>query len=298
MTDTTPYRNTLRAAPGRVHLITWSAFGFTALLTLLLYVTFRNTDVWFLYFDDSLKSNGPWTEALRGSIFRERANTWSNLGFILVGIYIVAYAWWDARRETTRRDPHVVRHPALMALYGLACIVLGIGSGSMHASLMGWAHKADVFGMFIALATLIALQWGRYITAIPFGGRHWPAWPLLGAVAVVGSMLLINYSKHLGGDIAIFVTLIVVSGITIGADALLGNTTQQYRWIAISYGALALAYYIWRLDVARQFSAPDAWIQGHALWHVLNAVTLGAMAVLYRSESPRPVHPEAQAIST
>jgi hypothetical protein len=38
--------------------------------------------------------------------------------------------------------------PALMGLFGVACIVLGFGSGLMHAAMMPLGHKLDVFGMF------------------------------------------------------------------------------------------------------------------------------------------------------
>lgn len=56
------------------------------------------------------------------------------------------------------------------------------------------------------------------------------------------------------------------------------------------YGAasLVLGIYIWRLDVANAFSPPDAWWQGHAIFHLIMAVTLGAMAQFFRSEVPRP----------
>jgi len=36
-----------------------------------------------------------------------------------------------------------------MGLFGVACVVLGVGSGLMHAAMMPWVHKLDVFGMFI-----------------------------------------------------------------------------------------------------------------------------------------------------
>ena len=39
-----------------------------------------------------------------------------------------------------------------------------------------------------------------------------------------------------------------------------------------------------QLDIARQFTGPDAWLQGHALWHILTSLSLGCMYLYYRSE--------------
>jgi hypothetical protein len=40
----------------------------------------------------------------------------------------------------------------------------------------------------------------------------------------------------------------------------------------------------WLLDVAGKFSGPDAWLQGHAVWHLLAGLSLASMYLFYRSE--------------
>jgi len=40
----------------------------------------------------------------------------------------------------------------------------------------------------------------------------------------------------------------------------------------------------WVLDVAGKFSGPDAWLQGHAVWHLLTALSLAAIYLYYRNE--------------
>jgi len=146
------------------------------LALLVLFYLYRETDVWLQLLGNTAKTKGAFAEAIRGeSIFRTPANTWCNLAYVLVGLYILAYAWWDARRETTEQDPYAVRRPALMGLFGVACLVLGFGSGLMHASLTSLGHKSDVFGMYFSMSALIALHWARLIPDIPFGQRRVPA---------------------------------------------------------------------------------------------------------------------------
>ncbi len=41
-----------------------------------------------------------------------------------------------------------------------------------------------------------------------------------------------------------------------------------------------------QVDVAGRFTGPDAWLQGHSLWHLLTSVSLACMYLYYRSEAP------------
>jgi hypothetical protein len=282
------HRNTLSGAPRWVHGFTWGVFGAFTLALLVLYYFYGNTDVWFLWFEDSPKSRGSFAETIRPSIFRTRANTWSNLGYILFGLYIVAYAWWDARRETSEQDPYAVRQPALLGLYGVSSIVVGIGSGLMHASLMGFGHKMDVLGMFFTFVALIALQWARWLPFVPFTNRRWPAWPIAGFVAVAVTALLMVYRREIAGDEAILGWLFLTVLLGVGVDVFRRGISQQYRWALLAFVSLAVGGYIQRSDIAREFSPPDVWWQGHAIWHGFTAVMYASMAIYYRSEAPRP----------
>ncbi len=52
-------------------------------------------------------------------------------------------------------------------------------------------------------------------------------------------------------------------------------------WAGVS---LVAAAFCRQLDSAHRFSGPHCWIQGHALWHVLSAVTLFLTYLYARSE--------------
>lgn len=277
-------RNTLRGAPLWVHGFSWGISGAFLLVLVMLYLIYRDTDVWRILSDTPLQTKHAFNEAVYGSIYRQRANTLSNLGYVLVGLYVIAYAWWDYVRPTKATDPYAVRHPALMGLFGVTCIELGIGSGLMHAAMSSWGHKLDVLGMIATLAALSALHWARWIPSIRIGSRHWPTWPVFGFLAVTVSISLVfNLDKLGSGNIA-YAVLIGLVGATMALEGLAGKTSQQYRWQVLSVLSLALAFYIWNLDRAGKFSSPDSWFQGHAVWHLLTAITLGNVAVFYRSE--------------
>ncbi len=286
MNTATIRRNTLLEAPLWVHAITWGTFGALTLILLALYFYYQETDVWFLWLGHPLPENHVFNEATRASIFRTPANTWTNLAYVLAGIYIAAYAWWDARRDASESDPYAVRQPALMGLLGIACIILGFGSGAMHAALMGWGHKLDVFGMYISMSTLIALQWARWLPSLPFTNGQWQAWPVFAVAAIAASLGLLEYVRRYGDGDIIMMLLIALAIGTATIDVLFGKTSLQLPWCLLALASVGIAYYIWRLDVAGQFSAPESWFQGHAIWHILTAIALLSMAVFYRTEVP------------
>jgi len=280
-------RNTLRGAPRWVHGLSWGVFGAFTLVLVVLYLIYRDTDVWMILCDTPLPAKHGFNEALHASIYRQRANTLSNLAYVLVGLYVIAYAWWDYRRPTKETDPYAVRHPALMGLFGVTCIEVGIGSGLMHAAMTPWGHKLDVLGMIATLSALIALHWTRWIPSIPVGGRRLPTWPVAGFLAVAISIFL-TLNVHIFGSAGntAYAGFIGIVGVVMAFEVVAGKTSQQYRWLVLCAVSLALAFYVWYLDRAGQFSSPESWFQGHAVWHVLTAVTLASAAIFYRSEVP------------
>lgn len=287
-------RNRLRDAPLWVHALAWGAFALITLLWIVFYFAYRDDNVWLQWLGSDGARQWPtggethFNERIYpNSVFRTSSNTWSNLGYVLVGVYILAYALYDFRRPTTPRDPYAVRHPALMAYFGLFSVALGFGSAFMHASLTSIGGWSDIFAMFGSLVAMIALHWGRWLPAVPLGAFRLPAWPLLIAIALPVSYGLAEIHGRFS-DIQIMTGLIGTVVTSFGVDFALRRSSIQHRWYILSALSFALAFGIWNLTNAKRFTDPDVWYQGHAIWHVLTAFSLGFMAILYRSEAPLP----------
>jgi hypothetical protein len=175
-------------------------------------------------------------------------------------------------------------------LMGAACCYLGIGSGLFHASLTRWGQQLDVGSMYTPLLACIAINLGRY------SPRAWrvnanltlPVWPVLVACVVIVSALLYHYkwsmpaSQVLPLHILTIIAFAVVDCIPYPRGS--HHSTLHKRWLPISFACLALAITFRQLDVAGRFGTPDSLVQGHALWHLLTAASLGAMYMYYRSE--------------
>lgn len=282
----------LRDAPRWVHGFAWGAFALVTLATAAFYYAYRDANPWLQWLGSDGAQRWPagtethFNERINPfSVFRTPANTFSNLGYVFVGLYIIAYALWDFLRPTGPRAPYAIRRPALMVYFGLVCAFLGFGSAFMHASLTGIGGWYDILAMFGSLVAIIALHWARWIPEIPLGGYRLPTWPLLIMVAMPVSYALAE-SHGRFSDIQIMAGLmvIIVAGFVI--DIVLGRTQIQHRWYALSVVSFAVAFGIWNLTNANRFVSPDVWYQGHAIWHLLTACSLGFMAILYRTETP------------
>ena len=218
-------------------------------------------------------------------VFRTRANTWSNLAYIVVGLYGVALGSRDLRQP--RSDTFLVRTPALSLAFGAACCCLGIGSGLFHASLTRLGQQFDVASMYPPLMVMIAVGIGRWIPSLRLGSRTLPTWPLLLVLTVLASGLLFYFKWSMSSPIVLKSLVGSVAASTLLAR-FCSSRMLDGRWLLASSAALVVAVFCRQLDIAGRFSGPDEWAQGHALWHVLTALSLGCVYAFYRSEKTAP----------
>jgi hypothetical protein len=162
---------------------------------------YRGQNVWSDWVASHDLTNSNYSERIQSSdLFRTRSNTWSNLAYVLVGLYCFAYGWNDLHRPIQKGRNYLIDTPAMSFLLGAACIYLGIGSGLFHASLTRWAQQLDVGSMYAPLLACIAINIGRYVPFLPnwrFASKspesHTATWPLLIVGVITASYLLYHY---------------------------------------------------------------------------------------------------------
>ena len=93
---------------------------------------------WFYYAKKYGEPNVLWNEKIVSSWVVNPINTYTNIFYILVGIYILSQ----------RRFP----------IFGIASIILGICSGLYHASVIYPTQLADIYSMNFLLAIIASKQ--------------------------------------------------------------------------------------------------------------------------------------------
>ncbi len=189
----------------------------------------------------------------------EPSNTWSSLAYVIIGVFLLITAVRDIR----------------MAMIALAQIAIGVGSFAFHATGALAGEFADQVGMFMLSCLILVYAWGHARGAT----RRWMASTYVAFVAVSTAILYV----------------IPVLGIPLfGVQLASGLGWEMYhrsrapdraiyknlvRGILIFVGAFA----IWITDITGLLCEPtNHWVTGHAIWHVLCAVSIERLFRFYK----------------
>lgn len=214
-------------------------------------------------------------EAGRDWAVRQPANTFSNAGFVVAGLLI---AWHCGDRRIGMR-----RHLAT----AMACIVvlLGPGSAAMHATQTAIGGHLDLLSMYLIAAFAAAYAAMRLLGR----GIAFFAASFAGGVAfceIVGAWdLRLPVVMHPGN--AAFGLLLIVAATLETVIMLRGRASARRGYAYIALASMLLAFAIW--NTARAWLCdPRSLLQGHAIWHILCAVSAYFLYRYYASEE-RPV---------
>jgi uncharacterized protein YqgC (DUF456 family) len=206
--------------------------------------------------------NVRWCEAQLCSVVVEPANTWSNLAYVFAGL---ALLWLGARqRDRTLR------------IFGAAEIVVGISSLVYHMSFSGILQVLDFFGMYVFTNLLLGLNLVR--SGALSRRRFWPVYA--GSVlALTALTVALRFTPFpIQGIVFVLILGIVATELRQRNAPPAGR-----RWFFASLATLTLAAGFSAADVTGVFCDPENHVvQGHAIWHVLGAISLVFAAFHYR----------------
>lgn len=282
-----PSSRGLIGVPIWVHTLAWG--GVLALVLLVIGVChdYQGRDVWSGWAESVELQHPAYAERVHlDEVLRTRSDTWSNLAYVLVGFYALALGWHDHRRQAPCNAGYVIHAPAMSIIFGFACCFLGFGSGLFHASLTRWGQQLDVAAMYSPLVVFIAINVGRWVPRLNTGGGRAgvPTWPILAGLALVTSFLLYEYKWSMRSSVVLPTLILIVAAFAV-LDRFQRRSKLSVLLMILSLAALVAARICWVMDVKGTFSGPDRWFQGHAVWHVLTALSLATIYLYDRTEA-------------
>lgn len=233
--------------------------------------------------DECLALGDCYCEAIGPGIAAQPANAWSNLGFAAIGLLVLADA--GRRRRGTGR---LARDDRYVVLYGAVGVFLGIGSFAFHGSMRAWGGYIDVLSMHAFLSFILAYDLAR------IHERDWRwflGWfaGLLAVFSVAIYLLPPEHGKTLFG-VFVGVTLLAEAAVSYPRLRPWAPTRIEPRrmpWFWAGLGSFAIAYVIWNLSrTGGVWCDPISLLQGHALWHLLTAGSVGCFYRYLRDEGP------------
>ncbi len=199
------------------------------------------------------------------SPIRQAANTYSSLAFVFSGVFIFAYA--------RKRNRLSVGYSFLM---GLSSIIVGVGSAFYHASLTFIGQFFDVFGMFLLAVFAMVYAWERIYKFQPCTTL---TLYLILNIFLSWLQIAIPDTRRYAFAIVLVIALLFEYYFRVK------NKPQiDVRLLSVGVGLLAGAYIIWMLDNTRIICFENSLLQGHAIWHLLGAVSTWFLYRYYASE--------------
>jgi hypothetical protein len=198
-------------------------------------------------------------ETIGSGFFAQPINALSSTAFSVIGVVIL---WWATLAEGHERVVRIV--------FGILMVLTGAGSVMFH----GPQGPGSQFGHDV---TFLVTVWFIAIINIAqtYGWRPSTGWTVFALGGIVLSAALILSPGLTNVLMVVTVVALVASDIALHRAGTVLNS-----WYVVSLVAIAAAVAMFLLGrTGAPLCDPDSLFQGHGVWHLLGAVSLGAYFV-------------------
>jgi hypothetical protein len=255
-------------------LIIWVPV-FTALVSMVLF--------WLAVVNGWLGASDPgigeFCECQHAGLIKEPSNTWSNLGFIFSGLSI---AWMCRRGTYAGNNNSLTRSVFYPVFYSSLVVFLGPGSMAKHATNAPLGGFCDMLSMYLLASFTVAYAAERFFRLKPL--QFTLIFSLVLTSCVIANFTHCSIIFGFFGNTA-FAFYILLSVVLEVLNIYVRKVQHETRWAYFSVGTLLLSFVIWNLSkTGAPFCYPDSMIQGHAIWHLLDALAASFLFRYYVSE--------------
>lgn len=232
---------------------------------------------WFGAFDGTADV---FCEATHDGLIKQPVNTWSNLAFMLAGL---CAAWQIFRGKYAANVNAITRSIFYSTFICVFMVLLCPGSMAMHATMTTVGGFFDMLSMYLIASFMMAYAIKRLFSlGIPmflctFGSAM--------AMCLIAHFLNLPLPfVHFSGN-GIFALFVLLASCMEGWLVFIrnGNYEKKYGLLAIVFILSALT--IWNLSqTGAPLCDPSSLVQGHGIWHILDALALYALFRFYVSE--------------
>lgn len=228
---------------------------------------------WYPITESQGAPNIKWCEETLCQWISEPANTWSNLGYLIVGIYVTYLAFKNRQNFNLKQ-------------FGPIIFFMGAMSFFYHQSNFYGSQILDFVGMFFFVG------WAKGMNLIRLGvlkDKHLIPFNLVVAAIFTGIMHWM-YVTGIKFQMLVLISAFIIIGTEIAAQR---KFRSDLGWFIASIGFLIIAFGFSISDGQRLWCDPTqhGWFsQGHAIWHWTASI---AMFTIYKHYSQAKLTPGA-----
>ncbi len=268
----------------RMFFLPGLVFILSTIALVLYYSLFQFTDFWANYNQAGGNAFHFCEMNHMDQLIRQPSNTWSNLGFFVVGLITLTLGIHDLKyAERKQSDNFLVRYPIFSIMFGVSAIYLFVGSFFYHASLTEFFQKLDQTGMCSVVVMLIVFNLYKIFPLVRVKGKYKSSHAIMIAFGMGVNYLI--YTSLFKIDINLLFPLLILVVFLTSCYYLLFVSKEHYftNYLYAALAILLVAGGIWIVDRTSVICNPTSIFQGHALWHILNAFSILFVYLYYRS---------------
>ena len=271
----------------RPSVFSWPVFG-TLLFGAILFVFYKLNQYIFPWntWQQAAGNARDFCEMNREQLIVQPANTWSNLGFIIVGWIFLSIAKNDHNYfERVSVDNLLAKFPGFTYLIGFSTLYMGFGSFLYHGTLTLPFQRMDQTGMYFLLISFLAYNLFKLFPILKFNGTTFISNKFFIISAIILQLIFYFFLWQAPINIlfpALTLTFFFTNFMLIHK---VKNTISFIGFLKAAFITLLIASTIWILDITNKLCAPTSVFQGHALWHILCSISIFLSYLYYRSET-------------
>ncbi len=232
------------------------------------------------WFGPATDVGGAFCEEARAGLIKQPANTWSNLGFIFAGLLM---SFQLAKNQFGQNKNRFTQSLFTAVFFSCLVVFLGPGSMAMHATETAIGGDLDMLSMYLVASFAASYAMQRY-------------WQWSNSVFTASFIAIITICEWAGtfhnqipvvdyaGNLA-FGFFLVLTTIFEFLNAYHRKIHFEKKYGYYSLGFLLLAFFIWNIwKDGSPLCNPGSLIQGHAMWHLFDAVAAYFLFRFYVSE--------------
>lgn len=226
---------------------------------------------WYDITEKTGAANIKWCEETLCLWISEPANTWSNLGYMIIAVFIMYYGFKN-------------KHNFQMKQFGPIIFFMGAMSYFYHMSNFYISQILDFVGMFFFVGWVISMN----LVRIGIMNKKNIIWFNLALGISYTILMHAMYMMGIHFQMIVLFSAFIIIGTEIAARK---KVKIQYKWFLSTLGFLVVAFGFSISDNRRIWCDPTqhGWFsQGHAMWHWVSSLAMLTIYLHFSQPSLKP----------